>query len=63
MLTKLFMMVVCVAAAAFYVRFLIALWKEPERLPIGYWVRLRLTFATEEASEPRRRTNTLTRAA
>ena len=63
MVAKLFMIVVCVAAVAFYLRFMIALWKEPERLPIGYWVRLRLTFATNEASEPRARMNTLTRAA
>jgi hypothetical protein len=63
MFARLLRVVVCVAAAAFYLRFLIALWKEPERLPIGYWVRLRLTFATNEASEPQRRKNTLTRAA
>jgi hypothetical protein len=39
---KLFMIAVCLAAAAFCLRFLVALWKEPKRLPVAYWVRLRL---------------------
>jgi hypothetical protein len=62
MFVKLIMVVVCAAATAFYLRFLIALRKEPDRLRACHWIRLRLTFKTE-TSPPRARINTLTRAA
>lgn len=63
MIAKLFLAVVCVAAAAFYLRFLIALSKEPERLPTCHRARLRLTFTTPKAAELQTRINTMTRVA
>jgi len=46
------MVIACMATAAFYLRFLIAIWKERQCLPIVYWVRLWLTSATSDASKP-----------
>jgi hypothetical protein len=37
-----FMTVLCTGGAMFCVRFLVALYKEREPHPIGYWVRRRL---------------------
>jgi len=37
MLAKFLMVAACLAAVAFYLRFLIAIWKERQRLSIAYW--------------------------
>jgi len=41
MFDRFLMMVICLAAEVFYLRFLVAMWREPKRLPVAYWVRLR----------------------
>ena len=45
------MTVLCTAAIAFYVRFLVALCKECKPRRIGYWVRLRLGSGEDEIAE------------
>src|SRR5258707_5493460 len=41
MFLKTVMMLLCTAGAAFYMRFLVALWKDRRPHSGGYWVRLR----------------------
>jgi len=40
MLVKMAMTLLCTAGIAFYVRFLVALWKDRKPRSGGYWVRL-----------------------
>jgi len=42
MFAKMAMTFLCMTGIAFYVRFLVALWKERKSRSSGYWVRLRL---------------------
>src|SRR6202035_5907378 len=48
MFLKSVMMLLCTAGIAFYVRFLVALYKESKTRSSGYWVRLR--FSSGEAT-------------
>jgi hypothetical protein len=57
------MTVLCTAAVAFYLRFLVALCRESKPRPIGYWVRLRLVSGEDTIAELREREQLLTRAA
>jgi hypothetical protein len=57
------MTVLCTAGIAFYVRFLVALWKECRSRRIGYWVRLRLGSGENAIAEPQQRKKPVTRAA
>ena len=41
MFLKIVMMLLCTAGVAFYIRFLVALWKDRSPSSGGYWVRLR----------------------
>ena len=41
MFVRTVLTVLCTAGIAFYVRFLLGLWKERKPLSSGYWVRLR----------------------
>jgi hypothetical protein len=57
------MTLLCTAGIAFYVRFLVALWKECEPRRIGYWVRLRLGSGENAIAELQERKKPVTRAA
>jgi hypothetical protein len=57
------MTILCTVSIAFYVRFLVALWKERKPLSIGYWVRLRLSSREESIVELPERRKPVTRAA
>ena len=63
MLVSVAMTVLCTAAMAFYIRFLVALCKECKPRRIGYWVRLRLGSGEESIPEVRQRERPVTRAA
>jgi hypothetical protein len=63
MFLKTAMTVLCTAGLAFYVRFLVALWKEREPLSSGYWVRLRLSYGEDSMVELPERRRPRTRAA
>jgi hypothetical protein len=63
MFLKTVMTVLCTAGIAFYVRFLVALWKERETLSSGYWVRLRLSPGEDSTVELPERRKPVTRAA
>ena len=41
------MTILCMVGTAFYVRFLVALWKEREPRSSGYWVRLHLRYVED----------------
>jgi hypothetical protein len=41
MFSKMAMTLLCTAVIAFYVRFLVALWKDRKPRAGGYWVRMR----------------------
>jgi hypothetical protein len=56
-------MVLCTAGIAFYVRFLVALYKECKPPLTGYWVRLRLGSGEDALAEPEVRKRPVTRAA
>jgi hypothetical protein len=53
----------CTAAIAFYLRFLVALCKECKSRLIGCRVRLRLSSSKDAMAEPRERTRSVTQAA
>jgi hypothetical protein len=53
----------CAADIAFYVRFLVAQWKERKTLSSGYWVRLRLGSGEGTIAELPKRRTPVTRAA
>ncbi len=55
--------VLCAAAIAFYVRFLVALCTECKPRLIGYWVRLRLGSGTETLSKLEKRERPASRVA
>ncbi len=55
--------VLCVAAIAFYVRFLVALCTECKPRLIGYWVRLRFGSGKRTIAELEKREKPVTRAA
>lgn len=57
------MTVLCTAAVAFYLRFLVALCRECKPRPIGYWIRLRLDSGEDTIVEMRERKEPATRAA
>jgi hypothetical protein len=57
------MTVLCTASIAFYARFLVALCRECEPGPIGYWVRMRLGSSEDAISELQEREQPLTLAA
>jgi hypothetical protein len=63
MFIRTVMTVLCTAGIAFYVRFLVALWKESKPLSSGYWVRLRLSSGEDSTVELRERRKPVTRAA
>ena len=51
MFAKMAMTFLCMTGIAFYVRFLVALWKERTPRSSGYWVRLRLGSGEPTLSE------------
>ena len=53
----------CTASISFYVRFLVALYRECKTGRIGYWVRLRLGSGEDSIPELRQRDRPVTRAA
>jgi len=53
----------CIACISFYVRFLVALYRECKPRRIGYCVRLRLSSSEESVPELRQRERPMTRAA
>jgi hypothetical protein len=57
------MMVLCTASAAFYVRFLVALYKERRPRRFGHWVRLRIDDGEDAIVELPERKTPVTRAA
>ena len=57
------MTVLCTAAITFYVRFLIAMFRECKPHLMGYWVRLRLHSDEDELAELHEREERVTRAA
>ena len=57
------MTMVCAVGIAFYVRFLVALWKERQPRSSGYWVRLRLRYVEDSIVERPERRKPVTRAA
>ena len=57
------MTVLCMVATAFYVRFLVALFKECPPRVTGYWVRLRLGSGEDTLAEVQERRKPLPRAA
>jgi hypothetical protein len=63
MLVSVAMTVLCTAAMAFYIRFLVALCKECKPRRIGYWARLRLGSGEESIPELRQRKQPVARAA
>ncbi len=63
MFVSVVMTVLCTAAIAFYVRFLVALCKECKPRSTGYWVRLRLGSCEDAGAEVLERTKPVTRAA
>jgi hypothetical protein len=60
---KIGMTIVCTVGIAFYVRFLVALWKEREPRASGYWVRLRLRYVEDSIAQLPERRKPVTRAA
>lgn len=62
MFVKTGMTILCMVGIAFYVRFLVALWKERKPFSSGYWVRLRLSSGEDPIELPERR-KPVTRAA
>jgi hypothetical protein len=63
MFAKTVVIVLCTAGVAFYVRFLVALWKERKTLSSGYWMRLRLGSGENSLVELPERREPVTRAA
>jgi hypothetical protein len=53
----------CTAAIAFYLRFLVALYKECQPRWTGYWVRLRPNSGDDALAEPQERARQTTHAA
>ena len=51
MLVSTVMATVGAVGVAFYLRFLLALWKDSKRGAIGYWVRLRTDAKEEDATD------------
>jgi hypothetical protein len=45
----------CIVAIGFYIRFVVALWRERKPRPSGHWVRLRLNSQTGPVVELRSR--------
>ena len=62
-LVKAGMTILCTVGIAFYMRFLVALWKEREPRSSGYWVRLRLRYVEDSIAELPERRKPVTRAA
>jgi hypothetical protein len=63
MFLKNVMMLLCAAGIAFYLRFLVALWKERKPRSSGYWVRLRLGSVDGTIAELPERRKPVRRAA
>ena len=63
MLVNAAMAMMSVAAVGFYLRFLVALFKEYAHQVSGYWVRLRLSSREDKVVELRTRRQPKTRAA
>ena len=63
MFLKSVMMLLCTAGIAFYVRFLVALYKESKPRSSGYWVRLRVGSGKAAIAELPKRRTPVTRAA
>jgi hypothetical protein len=63
MFVRTVMTILCTVCIAFYVRFLVALWKEREPRSSGYWVRLRLRYGEDSIVELPERRKPVTRAA
>jgi len=63
MFAKTVVIVLCTTGVAFYVRFLVALWKERKTLSSGYWMRLRLGSGEGTIAELPKRRTPVTRAA
>jgi hypothetical protein len=61
--TAVVTVLLCTASVAFYVRFLVALCKECNPRPSGYWVRLRLRSGENTISELQERKKQVARAA
>ena len=57
------MAAVCVVAVAFYVAFLVGLFRECPPRVTGYWVRLRLGSVEDTLAELQQRSNRVRRAA
>jgi hypothetical protein len=60
---KTVMMLLCAAGSAFYVRFLVALWKDSRPRSSGYWVRLRVGSGEDTIAELPEQRKPVTRAA
>jgi hypothetical protein len=63
MLVSVAMTALCVAAVAFYMRFLLALFKEYRPHSTGYWLRLRVSSSEGTVVEMQQWTKPVTRAA
>ena len=63
MLAKMAMTLVCTAGIAFYVRFLVALWKDRRPRSGGYWVRLKLGSGESTIAELLEQRKPVSRAA
>ena len=63
MFVKTGMTILCAVGIAFYVRCLVALWREGEPRSSGYWVRLRLSSGEDSIAELPERRKPVTRAA
>jgi hypothetical protein len=63
MFAKSVVIVLCTAGIAFYVRFLVALYKESKPRSSGYWVRLRVGCGEDTIAKLPERKKPVTRAA
>lgn len=63
MFLKTVLTLLCTPGIAFYVRFLVALYKESKPRPSGYWVRLRVGSEEATIAELPKRRKPVTRAA
>lgn len=63
MFLKTLMTLLCMAGIAFYVRFLMALWKESKPRSSGYWLRLHLGSGEATIAELPKRRKPVARAA
>jgi hypothetical protein len=63
MFLKTMTMLLCTASVAFYMRFLVALWKDRNPSSVFYWVRLRFDSCEETLAESPQQRKPVSRAA